>query len=456
MHPVVAIAETRIGINGGRPSTWPFLQGALAGQGLTQQGWLDFGARVGENWLPGTTGVALDYPAQLGPISGPGALSGDASTDIGAQKLDAMIKDLYVKGQPLAVAGLSEGTLVIDQELVALQNDPNAPAPADLTFYVFGDMARGLGHMYFSGMTVPFFGKTFGPLPDSQYDTVVVNEQWDGWANPPDRPWNLLADVNAAMGAVYTYKGSNDHSQSSLDSMADAVLVSQTTSSRGGVTSTYIVPRKQLPITKPLLQLGVPQATVDQIDDLLRPLIATGYSSMTPHLGPYVDAGKLVWTPPKPKTLPAKTSDAATVSAVQASAVKSEAVKSAAAKSDTAKSDGTKPTAAAKPVAKVDAAKPSTKDDAAKPTTKDDDAAKPSTKDDAAKPSTKDDAAKPSTKDDDAAKPAKKRQTTHVKAADGADSSAQSGADQDTAKPAKKPKAKKAAKESKAAASAAA
>ena len=456
VHSVVAVAETRIGINGGRPSTWPFLQGALAGQGLTQQGWLDFGARVGENWLPGTTGVALDYPAQLGPISGPGALSGDASTDIGAQKLDAMIKDLHVKGQPLAVAGLSEGTLVIDQELVALQNDENAPAADDLVFYVFGDMARGLGHMYFSGMTVPFFGKTFGPLPDSQYDTVVVNEQWDGWANPPDRPWNLLADVNAAMGAVYTYNGSNDHSQSSLDSIDDAVLVSQTTSSRGGVTSTYIVPRKQLPITKPLLQLGVPQSAVDQIDNLLRPLIATGYSSMTPNLGPYVDDGKLVWTPPAPKTLPAKTSEAAAVSQVTAADSQSgdsDGTKAKASKTKvTAKSDAVKPDAV-----KPDAVKPdAVKSDAPEPDAAKSDAVKPDAvksksdgaKSDAAKsPSPKAPAA---TKDDDA-KPAKKREPTHVKA------DSDSSADTDTAKPAKtdkKPKADKAT--SKTAASAAA
>jgi hypothetical protein len=301
---VPADAESRIGINGGKPSTWPFLAGALADQGLTQEAWQEFGARVGENWLPSTKddSVGLDYPAQLGPISGPDALSGDASTNIGQANLDLAIKKYYVKGQPLAVAGLSEGTLVIDQELVYLSTlDASvAPDPKDLTFYVFGDMNRGLGYMYFSGMTVPFFGKTFGPLPDSQYNTTVVNEQWDGWANTPDRPWNLLADVNALMGAIYTYDGSNDHSHSSLDSMNDAVLVSQTTSSKGGVTSTYIVPRKQLPITKPLLQLGVPQKIVDQIDNLLRPLIALGYSNMTPNFGPRIDHGKLVWTPPKP------------------------------------------------------------------------------------------------------------------------------------------------------------
>ena len=55
---VLAAAQTRIGLNGGRPTEWPILSTVLANQGLTQQGWLDFASRVGENWLPGTTPVA--------------------------------------------------------------------------------------------------------------------------------------------------------------------------------------------------------------------------------------------------------------------------------------------------------------------------------------------------------------------------------------------------------------
>lgn len=315
---VLAAAQTRLGLNGGRPSDWPFLAPLLAGQGLTQQGWLDFASRVGENWLPGTTPVAVDYPAQLGPLSGPSALTTDQSTAIGQQNLHAAILRELAKGEPIVVAGLSEGTLVIDQELRYLQNDPTAPPAQDITFYVFGDMGRGLGQMYLPGVTIPFVGQTFSPLPDSQYDTVVVNEQWDGWANPPDRPWNLLAVLNAVMGAVYTVNGSNDHSQTSLDSMADAVLVSKTTSSLGGTTTTYMIPREQLPLTRPLLQLGVPTWAVDEIDKLLMPLIQTGYSTLTPNLGPHIDHGQLVWTsPPAPAAEPVSTAAQSDVTPVQ-------------------------------------------------------------------------------------------------------------------------------------------
>ena len=305
----MASAQNRIGVNGGRPTEWPILSDVLAGQGLTQKGWLDFASRVGENWLPDTKtkSVALDYPGQLGFVSGPGALTADQSTKLGQELLHALIRRELAKGEPVAVAGLSEGTLVIDRELAYLQSLPEneAPSPDLLTFYVFGDMLRGLGQMYLPGVTIPFIGQTFGPVPETRYDTVVVNEEWDGWANPPDRPWNPLAVVNAIMGAVYTVNGSNDHSQTSLDSIDDAVLVSQVTSKTlGGTTSTYIVPRTQLPITRPLLQLGVPRNVVDEIDKMLMPLIRAGYSYMTPNLGPRVDHGQLVFTPPPPPQLP--------------------------------------------------------------------------------------------------------------------------------------------------------
>jgi hypothetical protein len=299
----LAAAQIRIGLNGGRPTEWPILSSVLASQGLTQEGWLAFASRVGENWLPNSDPVALDYPGQLGIVSGPNALTADQSTAAGQKLLHALILNELQNGQtePIAVAGLSEGTLVIDAELAYLATNPaDAPNRDALTFYVFGDMLRGLGQMYLRGITVPFIGQTFGPVPETKYDTVVVNEQWDGWANPPDRPWNLLADLNAVMGAVYTVNGSNDHSQTSLDSLADAIEVSETVNSLGGKTTTYLVPRQQLPLTRPLRQLGIPDWAVDELDKLLMPLINYGYSNITPYLGPRIENDQLVFTPPTP------------------------------------------------------------------------------------------------------------------------------------------------------------
>jgi hypothetical protein len=301
----------RIGLNGARPSQLPLVDTLLAYNGFTQTGWLQFASQVGENWLPGLTAIAVDYPAQIGLLSGLDAVSADRSTAIGRVNLDAAIRAQLALGNTVAVAGLSEGSLVVDAEIAYLATDPVAPPANSITFYVFGDQNRGVGVTYPVQGQIPIFGFTLRPAPDSQYDVVVVVEEWDGWANPPDRPWNLLADLNALMGAIVPINSTNDHSKTALDSLSQAVQVSKTTSSLGGTTTTYMVYEKQLPLTKPLRAIGIPSWIVDKIDSLLMPLIEAGYSSLTPNLGPHIENGKLVFT-----TSP-KSADAAGSLAVQ-------------------------------------------------------------------------------------------------------------------------------------------
>lgn len=304
--PAAHAGQSRIGINGARPSDLPGVGEILGDAGFTQEGWLHHASNVGGNWLPGMAPVALDYPAQLGPLWGTAALTGDQSLTAGQVALHAAILAELAKGNTVAVAGLSLGTMVIDREIAYLQSLPETSAPpADsITFYVFGGESRGFGEIYARGVTVPLIGITFHTVPESRYDTVVVYGQWDGWAAPPDRPWNALAVVNAVMGALYTVNGSNDHSSAATRSLEDAVLVSDVTNTLGGRVTTYVIPEASLPVTRPLRQLGVPGAIVDRLNELLLPWIRAGYSSMTPELGLRFDNGRLVWSrPPAPPSL---------------------------------------------------------------------------------------------------------------------------------------------------------
>ncbi len=50
-----------------------------------------------------------------------------------------------------------------------------------------------------------------------------------------------------------------------------------TTNSRGGTTTTYLVPTPQLPLTQPLRTV-LPDQTVDRVDEVLRPVVDAGYS----------------------------------------------------------------------------------------------------------------------------------------------------------------------------------
>ncbi len=307
--PTAGAGESRIGINGARPSDLPLIGQILGGAGFTQSGWLSHAEHVGENWLPGMAVVPLNYPAQLGPLWGSGALSGDESLIAGQQALHAAILAEIAKGNTVSVAGLSLGTMVIDREIAYLHTLPEseAPSPDAITFYVFGGESRGFGQTYAPGRTLPIIGVTFHRIPETRYNTVVVYGQWDGWAAPPDRPWNLLAVANAVMGALYTVNGSNDHSRAARASLEDAILMSDIVNDLGGRTRTYMIPETNLPLTRPLRQLGVPDAFVDRLNELLLPWIRTGYSDLTPQWGPYIDGGRLDWTPATPAPEPPAT-----------------------------------------------------------------------------------------------------------------------------------------------------
>jgi hypothetical protein len=128
-------------------------------------------------------------------------------------------------------------------------------------------------------------------LPNTQYDVSVVFGQYDFFGNPPDRPWNLLADVNSVFGAAYY------HDPASLTSRSDVVELSSVTEPLGGTITTYMVPSPTLPMLLPLQQIGVPQPIVNYLNSVLQPIVNDGYSSLTPNAGPYFSQGSLVGLP---------------------------------------------------------------------------------------------------------------------------------------------------------------
>ena len=70
-----------------------------------------------------------------------------------------------------------------------------------MTFVEFANPERGLAATFLpAGFTIPGAGYTAGNPPVSQYNTALVFTQYDGWSDPPNRPWNLLADFNALHG----------------------------------------------------------------------------------------------------------------------------------------------------------------------------------------------------------------------------------------------------------------
>ena len=59
----------------------------------------------------------------------------------------------------------------------------------------------------FPGLYIPILDLTFnGPAPtDTQFDTVEITRQYDGLADFPLYPLNLVADLNAVLGIIYVH-----------------------------------------------------------------------------------------------------------------------------------------------------------------------------------------------------------------------------------------------------------
>lgn len=263
--------------------------GWLAGVEALRQ-YAVWNAAIGENWLPGTLAQIVNYPATAGLISGLTAPSANASFAIGQRVLNNDIFSAVASGHPVVVAGFSEGTIVIDHEEAYLAGLPNAPSPNLLSFVEFANPERGLADTFLpAGITIPGMGYTVGTAPVSQYNTSVVYSQFEGWADPPNRPWDLLADLNALAGAEYL------HWPTELVAPSQVVQVSSVTNALGGTTTTYMVPTTTLPLLMPLQQLGVAAPIVGDLNAALTPLVDAGYSQYDPTGGPYLSHGSLVW-----------------------------------------------------------------------------------------------------------------------------------------------------------------
>lgn len=304
-----AAAGTRITIPGAGPLYYPnfittlpylgqvLLQGGVPGPGSVSilQGYDLLNHAIGQNWFPGTTAQLVNYPASIGILSGSLAAPGtNDAVAMGQRALNDQIMNAVANGNgsPVHIAGLSQGTIVVNRELAYLATNPSAPPPHALQFAMFSSPEQGLANIYLpNGMTVPLIDYTVQGLPNTQYDVSVVYGQYDFWGNPPDRPWNLPAAVNSLFGAAYF------HNTASLALMSDAVQVSSATTSLGGTITTYLIPSSTLPMLLPLKEIGVPQPIVDNLNSVLQPIVNDGYSSVTPNAGPYFSHGSLVGLP---------------------------------------------------------------------------------------------------------------------------------------------------------------
>jgi hypothetical protein len=260
---------------------------ALGGARAPGIPWRDYTSRAGAGYFPNADRAIVDYPAGA-PFNWvpdmflpPGGRDDESIGEAAAMATDNL--DAHIRGAtvPAAAVGLSQGTLALDNEQVRLANDPNAPPPEALSFTTIGDPTgrHAFGASFLSGIFapgdyIPLIDYTMPQPVESQYDTNKVIAAYDGLADFPDRPGNVLAVANATAASAIV------HTPAAFTGPGDVPPqnIRTTVNSRGATTTTYLVPVNHLPLTLPLRYLGLSPAFVDEIDRTLQPIIDAGYS----------------------------------------------------------------------------------------------------------------------------------------------------------------------------------
>ncbi|RDH77241.1 alpha/beta fold hydrolase [Mycolicibacterium moriokaense] len=168
----------------------------------------------------------------------------------------------------VVIIGESMGSMVAWRTAVELANSPDPPPPEDVRVVLIAPPEAGVAEYFKEGTFIPVLNYRVTRIADLPYDTTVVIGEYDGWSDPPDRPWNLVSSANALAGIVYV------HGPPSFT--ADVSGLTPEVDSTTHVT-TYLVPTEHLPLTQVFRDVGVPDALVDQADDVLRPVVDAGY-----------------------------------------------------------------------------------------------------------------------------------------------------------------------------------
>lgn len=184
------------------------------------------------------------------------------SVDVGTENLYAAV---YATPGPTTIGSVSAGSPVVYNVLRMLDQDPNPPSPTELDAAVYG----GISPRWYRGT-----GVKYQPLPETQYNLKVVAAEYDGIADFPDNPFNGLAVMNAVMGGFLLHVPMAYYDISQVP--ADHITVSPP-NSRGGVTTTILIPTPVLPLLQPMLDKGADPDKIAELDAKLRPIVDRAY-----------------------------------------------------------------------------------------------------------------------------------------------------------------------------------
>jgi PE-PPE domain len=223
--------------------------------------------------LPDTSVDPLTTPEGLYPVTGVNTLPIDSSAAQGEATLNNAIMQQIADGNHVEVFGYSQSSLISTMEMSQLA--ANDVPSSDVNFVLVGDPNNPDGGMLerFDGLSIPSFGATFsGATPSDLYPTDIYTNEYDGFADFPRYPINLLSDLNAFLGIAY------DHA-TYLDPIPGSQQIDLGTF---GDTTYFMNTDPTLPLLDPLQVIPV---VGKPIYDLLEPdtriLVNLGYGGIT-------------------------------------------------------------------------------------------------------------------------------------------------------------------------------
>lgn len=192
---------------------------------------------------------------------------------------NAITSTLSIPGNSAVVFGYSQSATIATNEINALLAAGSTIPANQLSFVLIGDPNNPVGGLLerFPGFYIPFLDVAFnGATPQSPWHTSVYTYQYDGIADAPQYPLNLVSDLNAFMGYFFVH---NQYPLLTATQVATAVPLP----TNGGNTDYYMLMTQNLPLLEPIRAIpyaGPPIADIFQPD--LRVLVDLGYADYGP------------------------------------------------------------------------------------------------------------------------------------------------------------------------------
>ena len=201
------------------------------------------------------------------------SLTLDMSEAQGVQILDSAVTQQIAAGNVVVVKGESQSSTISSMvmPLLAAQHVPSS----DVSFVLTGDPNAPNGGLFerLDGLSIPALGITFnGATPDNLYPTTIWTQEYDGFADVPQYPINLLSDLNSLAGIYYVHPTYENLTPTQIGSAIPLPTQAPT------MTTYYMIPTQNLPLLDPLRSIpvvGNPFADLLQPD--LKVLVNLGY-----------------------------------------------------------------------------------------------------------------------------------------------------------------------------------